>query len=271
MMSIPAGAGALDYTPCCYGSARSVFRGPECDLSGPYLAMLGGSVTFGKYVPQPFPALVEKALALPVANLAMPQGGPDAWLADPVALRIAARARLAVVQVTGAEGLSNPLYRVHSRRNDRVLGPTPALRALYPDLDLTEIHFTRHLVQVLQRQDPARFAEAVTILRETWRSRMLQVLTALPDVLVLWLVAEDAAQDPLFIDRALVDSLRPHARVLALRTSAAARAAGTTGMIFPETEAQQAACLPGPAAHAEIAAALAGAIRAQLEMATGAA
>lgn len=270
-MSIHAGAGALDYAPCCYGSARSVFRGPERDLTGPYLAMLGGSVTFGKYVPQPFPALVEQALGLPVANLAMQHGGPDAWLADPVALRIAARAQLAVVQVTGAEGVSNPLYRVHGRRNDRVLGPTPALRDLYPDIDLTEIHFTRHLVQVLQRQDAARFAEAVAILRESWRNRMLQVLGALPNPLVLWLVAEDAAQDPLFIDRALVDSLRPHARVLAIRISAAARAAGTVGMTFPETEAQQAACLPGPAAHAEIARRLAGVILAQREMATGAA
>ena len=54
MMTIPAGAGALDYFPCRYGASRAVFRGPERDLSRPYVALLGGSATFGKYVATPF-------------------------------------------------------------------------------------------------------------------------------------------------------------------------------------------------------------------------
>ncbi|HLQ19378.1 MAG TPA: DUF6473 family protein, partial [Tabrizicola sp.] len=121
MMSIPAEAGALDYFPCRYGASKALFRGPQRDLSLPYVAMLGGSATFGKYVERPYPALVEAALGRPVANLGGLNAGPDFYLTDPAALDVAARAQVAVVQVTGAEALSNPFYTVHSRRNDRFL------------------------------------------------------------------------------------------------------------------------------------------------------
>ncbi|MCX7286420.1 MAG: DUF6473 family protein, partial [Rhodobacterales bacterium] len=76
MLSIPPGAGALDYSPCCYGQSRSVFRGPSRDLSGDYVAILGGSPTFGKYVALPYPDLVERATGCPVVNLGVQHGGP---------------------------------------------------------------------------------------------------------------------------------------------------------------------------------------------------
>ena len=136
MMTIPAGAGALDYFPCRYGASRAVFRGPERDLSRPYVALLGGSATFGKYVATPFADLVEQALGQPVANLGAQNAGPDFYLADRATLDIAARARVAVVQVTGADTLSNPFYTVHARRNDRFLAASPALRDLYPEVCL---------------------------------------------------------------------------------------------------------------------------------------
>lgn len=268
MLTIPLGAGVLDYAPCRYGQSRIVFRGPPCDLSGPYVAMLGGSATFGKHVARPFPALVQDALTLPVANLGTLNGGPDVYLCDLATLQIAARARLAVVQVTGAEGLSNPLYTVHSRRNDRFLAATPALRALYPQVDFTEIHFTRHLLQVLRRQDPARFPTVVGILQDHWLTRMRELLSRLPRPLFLWLMPDDPDHDPLFIEPPMIDALRPLARILPFGPSPQAR---TRGMTIPGSEAPRAACLPGPAVHAEIAACLVTAIGTGLETETGAA
>lgn len=176
MMSIPAEAGGLDYYPCRYGASKTLFRGPERVLTQPFVAMLGGSPTFGKYVAQPFPALVERALDHPVANLGGLNAGPDFYLSDPAALAVAARARVAVVQVTGAEALTNPYYSVHSRRNDRFLAATPALRALFPTVDFAEVHFTRHLLQVLERSDPAACAQVVSGLKEAWMGRMRRLL-----------------------------------------------------------------------------------------------
>ncbi|MGL4239457.1 DUF6473 family protein [Tabrizicola sp.] len=267
MLMLGAGAGALDYFPCRYGGSRAVFRGPERDLSGPYIAMLGGSPTFGKYVATPYPALVEQALGHPVANLGGLNAGPDFYLSDQAALAIAARARVAVVQITGAEAMSNPFYTVHSRRNDRFLAATPALRALYPEVDFTDIHFTRHLLMVLARAGQDRFGTVVAGLKANWTCRMQRLLARLPGQrLLLWLAdapppdmaTELAASGPLFIDADMIAALRPLVSDLVEAVpSAAARAEGLDRMQVPETEHHAARCLPGPSAHDEVAEALA--------------
>lgn len=265
MMSISPDAGALDYSPCRYGTSRLVFRGPERDLSRPYLAMLGGSPTFGKYVARPFPALVERALGRPVANLGGLNAGPDFYLSDPGTLDVAGRARAAVVQVTGAEALSNPYYTVHARRNDRFVAATPALRALFPQVDFADIHFTRHLLQVLERTDAHAHAQVVAGLKRNWLARMRLLLARLPrHRLLLWLAdappparAERLDPAPPFVDRGMLDALRPDLSDLIVATpSPHARAQRPFDMTYPETEAAQAACLPGAAAHAEVAAQL---------------
>ncbi|MFN3280998.1 MAG: DUF6473 family protein [Tabrizicola sp.] len=265
MLHLDAGAGALDYSPCRYGASRALFRGPARDLTQPYVAVLGGSESFGKYVAKPWPALVETGLGQAVVNLAGQNAGPDFYLSDPAALEVAAGARVAVVQVTGPEALSNPFYTVHARRNDRFLAPTPALRALFPEVDLAEIHFTRHLLSVLNRIDPLRCAVVTEALRRTWVERMRLLLARLPERrLLLWLAdttlssgADRPDRPPVSIDRALVEALACEVSgIVELVPSPKARAMARLDMIYPETEAAQAACLPGAAVHAEVAARL---------------
>ncbi|WP_309667822.1 DUF6473 family protein [Tabrizicola sp.] len=267
-----AGAGAPDYFPCRYGMSRSVFRGPRRDLSGAYLAMIGGSQTFGKYVTAPFPTLVEEAMGVPVANLGGLNAGPEFYLADPETLAIARGARLAVVQITGAEALSNRYYTVHSRRNDRFLGATPALRALYPEVEFTDIHFTRHLLLVLQAAGVDRFAKVVAALKSTWIDRMRTLLSHLPRQRILLWMADDPVPDnatqldpgtpfagpgPLLVDGAMVAALLPEVSTfLQVVPSAAARAEGVRRMQFPESAQHSAHCLPGATAHREAAEAL---------------
>lgn len=258
MMLMEAGAGALDYRPCRYGASKVMFRGPRRDLTRPYVAVLGGSGAFGRYVARPYADLVETALDRPVANLAALNAGPDFYLSDPETLQIAAGAAVAVVQVTGAEALSNPFYTVHSRRNDRFLAATPALRELYPEVDFADIHFTRHLLQVLRRADAGRFTTVVRGLQAAWVDRMRTLLAPLPERrLLLWVTGAGPDSDPLFIDRALIDALKSEvAKVVEATPSARARAMAPFDMTYPETEVVQAACLPGAAVHAELAEAL---------------
>jgi hypothetical protein len=241
--------------------AGAVARWPVPDPDGRYVAILGGSATLGKAVAQPFPALVAAATGLTVLNLGVSNGGPDAYLSDRGVLHLVSRADAAVVQLTGAETLSNPFYSVHSRRNDRFLAATPELHALFPEVDVTEIHFARHLLRVLARIDPDRFAQVVRVLKATWIARMQSLLVHLPlRRRLLWLsevpppgCADGFGATPLFVDQGMLDQLRPlGGEVIVALPSPAARAADM--LAEPRTAA---ADLPGPAAHREIAGTLA--------------
>lgn len=260
-----AGAGALDYFPCRYGKSRLVFRGPGRDLAQPYVVMLGGSQTFGTYVAAPFPTLVEEATGHAVANLGAQHAGLGFYLADPLVLEVASQARLAVVQITGAEALTNRFYTVHSRRNDRFLAATPALTDLFPEVDLTDIHFTRHLMLVLRAAGPDRFAKVVSHLKANWLRGMGTLLAQLPaHRIFVWMAdtplpgrGNDPATGPMFVDRAMVEALLPQtSHFVEAVPSAEARAEGVSRMQFSDGEQDSARLLPGVAAHHELARAL---------------
>ena len=268
MLTNPAGAGALDYFPCRYGQSRSVFRGPVRDLSGDYVVVLGGSPTFGKYVAKPYPDLVEAATGCPVVNLGVLNGGPDVFLSDPAVLDVAARARVAVVQISGAGAISNPYYTVHARRNDRFLAARPALISLFPEVEFTEIHFVRHLLTALKQTDGQRFAQVVRALKANWVARMQELLVHLPPRRILLWLGEasppphasllEAGHGPLFVDSGMLKALNPASGLLIEAIpSAAACAEGVANMHFPLTEEALARCHPGAAVHREIAGLLA--------------
>jgi hypothetical protein len=259
MQSIGADTGASGDGQAVAAKGPSRWPTPGPDTC--YLAILGGSATLGKSVAQPYPALVAAAMGRPVLNLGTLNGGPDAYLSDPEGLHLISRADAAVVQLTGAETLSNPYYSVHSRRNDRFLAATADLRALFPEVDFTEIHFARHLLQVLARTDPDRFAIVVAALQETWVTRMQSLLVHLPlRRRLLWLAdapppesAVTFGPDPLFVDTGMLERLRPLAgEVILAVPSPAARAADAADDPMGEGSG-----LPGPAAHRDIAALLA--------------
>lgn len=267
-----AGESPLDYFPCRYDRSRLLFRGPRRDLSGDYVAFLGGAETYGKFVRDPFPSLVEGVVKLPAVNLGCVQAGPDVYLNDPATMELARRAAVTVVQVTGALNLSNRFYAVHPRRNDRFLRASPLLQALFREVDFTEFTFTRHMVQTLAAVSPDKFQAVQDELRTAWTARMVTLLERLPGPhVLLWLgarpppkAADDAAfTDPPLIHAGMIAALHPHvADYVEVVPSAFARAEGIRGMAYPPQEEQAARGLPGPAIHREIAAALVPAIMA---------
>lgn len=217
----PNMAEGIDYAPCQYGTSRLVFRGPEQDLSGVYVAFIGSTATFGKRVQIPFPAMVEEALGLPAVNLGAVNAGTDTFCQDPTVRAIMRDARACVIQVMGAHKLSNPFYSVHPRRNDRVVAPSKRLKALYPDVDFTDIHFARHLITTLYAVGPDRFEAVRNALRATWVARMGELLAACdgPTVLVD-IHAPDQDRDapdgpePLFVTEEMFAQLTPEPTVI---------------------------------------------------------
>ncbi|MBL4918418.1 DUF6473 family protein [Szabonella alba] len=262
-----AGASALDYFPCSYGGSRLIFRGPKRALAAPYVAVLGGTETYGKFVASPFPAILEHKTGRHVVNLGCLNAGPDVFLQDATVLDLAAQAGLTILQITGAANLSNRFYDVHPRRNDRFLRASPWLRTLYREVDFTEFHFTRHMLHRLHDVSVDRFDLVVTELRAAWIVRMQALLDRLPGpVLLLWMAGHapgpqdaplDLARDPLLVDAAMLAALGPAARNgLQVVYSEAARREGVENLYFSGLERPAAEEVPGTLAHREVAEAL---------------
>ncbi|MEQ9055876.1 MAG: DUF6473 family protein [Roseovarius confluentis] len=199
--------------------SRLALRGPERDLNKPFIAVLGGSETFGKFVDRPYPALLEDRIGRPVVNLGVMHAGASLFSKERWLLDIASGADLTIVQVMGAQNMSNRLYCVHPRRNDRFLTTSAALRIIYPDVDFTEVNFTGHLLETLERSSAARFEIVVEELRWAWVQRMRRIVKSISgDVQLLWMSRrspDDAARDtsssdPMFVTRAMLDELSPH-------------------------------------------------------------
>lgn len=258
------GEGSLDYYPCRYGSTRVLFRGPRRDIDRAYVAVLGGTETYGKFVPVPFPDLIERELGLPVVNLGCMNAGPDVFLNEAAVTEIAAKASVAIVQILGAQNLSNRYYAVHPRRNDRFLGATPLLRAIFPRVDFTEFNFTRHMLMTLQRASADKFEVVAEELRAAWVTRMKLLLSRLGRrVILVWVSDQvppsptrrvDLARNPLLIDSEMIKAIgAPVAAYIEAVFSTAALSQGVEGMAFAPMEAPAAAGLPGPAAHREVA------------------
>ncbi|MDJ0993655.1 MAG: DUF6473 family protein [Dinoroseobacter sp.] len=193
------GADAISYAPCFYENIGGPFRGPKRDLKGAYIACLGGAGMFGKFVPQALPDALETGAGLPAVNLGQVNGGID-FMSDPDVLAIAQHAECTVVELVGAHNLSNRFYRVHARRNDRVISGTPLLQEVFPTLDLSDVHFTRHLLTLMQHIGPRRMETVIEELQQTWLEKMQGFLSRVPGpVILLWMGGErvpERAADP---------------------------------------------------------------------------
>lgn len=266
-----------DYCSYVLGTSRRSFRGPEPDLDKPYLAFLGGSETFGRYVERPYPALLQDALGMTCANFGAINAGVDVFLRDPAVLVACRRAVLTVVAVTGAVNLSNRHYSVHPRRNDRFVQAAPPLKQLYPEADFSDIHFTGHLVRSLRLHDPVRFLAVVEEMQTAWVARMRRLLEEIDGrVILLWTAPvppparglpcglPPSPGVPAFVEGWMLSRLDDllEGRVDCVYGPGAIGA--RAGMCIPEGEGRAAALTPGAAAHVAALEVLAGPLRAAL-------
>jgi len=267
-MSVHGGGyGALEYYPCRYGNSRVLFRGPRKALDTEYIAFLGTTETYGRFVEVPFPELVEQRLHLPCVNFGVVNAGVDLYLQDPAIMELVLESSAKVVQVMGAQNMSNRYYSVHPRRNDRFLKASERLEALYPEVDFTEFHFVRHMLGRLVDTSEDRFSLVVDELRQAWVARMKNVLTQIRGkVVLLWFADQPVPAtpkmpletNPLFVTRDMIETLRPRVSdVVEVVTSTTAQLEGTRGMVYSDLEACAAAEVQGPMAHEEAADALA--------------
>ncbi len=247
-------------------------RGPRRSLRDPYIAFLGSSDTYGSFVTHPFVALAEAEIGMTCVNLGCANAGVDALLNDPDVIEIAAGARMAVVQVSGAQNMSNALYRVHPRRNDRFLSASATLRAIYPEVDFTEFHFNKHMLSSLHDRSANRFRAVRQEIQRAWLARMRLLLDRLgSQTRLLWLrhAPPDPGSmlggDPLMITGSMLDELAGHSGgVIEIAVTPAGRASDLDGMFFGPLQAPIAEMSLGPRAHEKIAGQVVSCLRAAL-------
>jgi len=260
------GGVALDYLPCRYGHSKLLMRGPRKRLVDPYVVFFGGTETYGKFIPRPYPELLERRLGGRMVNMGAVNAGVDAYLNDPHLIAAADKARVTIIQVMGAHNLTNRFYSVHPRRNDRFLRASTLMKTVFRELDFTDYAFTRHLLTAMRDTCDERYGLVVEELKLAWVARMKALLEQISsETVLIWLSRQrpvgsapggphPLGHDPLFVDRAMVDVIRPLVtHYLEVVPSAEALSAGTEGMVFSDLEAPAAAETMSAEAHREVA------------------
>lgn len=213
------GLTGLDYDLCAYEASRLMFRGPKVDFDKPYVAFLGTTETFGKFIPRPFPDLLTEHLPAQALNLGMINAGVDAYLGDAAVMSLAKKADLRVVQVLSALNQSNHFFKVHPRRNDRFVAPSEALVRMFPEVDFAEFHFTKAMLVALHACSKRRYKKLCRELQKIWLRRMSLLLEELggPTVL-LWFSASEPPKngmtdpkDPMLVDAKMLKEIRTKA------------------------------------------------------------
>lgn len=254
--------GGLDYQTCQYGHSKLSFRGPKRHLDGDYVAFLGGTETYGRFVMRPFADLVEDRTGTRCINFGVTNAGVDTFLNDPFFPFAAAKAKLTVLQVVGANNMSNRFFSVHPRRNDRFLRASKTLRGLYPEVDFTEIHFTRHLLSILQQVAPERYGLVIEEIQQAWVARMELLIQRLGgEVALLWFADHrpgkmadqgDVACNPYGVERWMLERLEGcSVGLIEATVSVGATDAGVEGMVFSPVELPMAQSAMNAACHDE--------------------
>lgn len=251
----------LNYNQCRYGQSKLLFRGPRRSLKKDYISFIGGSETYGKFVEKPFVELIEDAKGIPCANFSAVNAGVDAFVHDPSLMGLCSRSQATVIQVMGAQNMSNRFYTVHARRNDRFLKASTLLKSIYRDVDFTEFSFTRHMLKTLKAISPQRFAAIEMELRSAWLARMDLMLRQIDGRrILLWLREPqpeifsnaDLGPEPLFLDAPLVGRLERMVDEI-VEVDIAAERGKLDGMLYSAMELPAAQEMIGPSAHVKIA------------------
>ena len=235
------------------------------------MACVGGDETYGRFVERPFAAILEEKLDRRCLNLGSLFCGVEALCSDAGLFKLLNRAELCVLQAPGILSQTNHFYRVHPRRNDRVLTPTSGLIDLYPEVDFTDVHFVHHMMSRLHSHQDARFEIVVDELRRNWVRQIsgllhrLEVPVILLGLRVVHHKDRDHQKERTVVTPEMFEALRPLcADLIEVSTAVSGQSDALEDMLFGTLQQPMAEHMIGPAAHKTIADALLGPIRRQI-------
>ena len=194
-----------------FGRSKQIFRGPKPDLGAPYLTFIGGSETFGKFVLEPYPKLVENRINTTCVNLGTPGAGPGFFLKDPVVLETCSRSTRCFIQVMDVAPLSNRMYEVYPRRNMRLRCVSGVLRSLYPQVDFSGFRYVSAMIRKLKEVDRDGYKVVLAEQRSAWLARMLELLMDIETTkTLLWIRPDGGNGLNQSVTQEMVDVLASH-------------------------------------------------------------
>jgi Domain of unknown function (DUF6473) len=126
---------AIDYAITDVPGAGEL-RGPvPSDLSpGAYAVCLGAAQTFGCFCDEPYPALLQRQLGIPMLNLGFPGPGPRFFTRKPGLMRLVNQARFAIVQALSGRSVECSYFACPLDRGSLIpralIGTRPPIDAL---------------------------------------------------------------------------------------------------------------------------------------------
>ncbi len=200
------------------GGARLPIRPLPKALQRDYVVFLGSDDTYGCHLSYPFTDLIEDATGIQTVNLGCVGARIDAFQQNEGILEMCRGARLVFIEALGAEAMSNRLYRVDVRNNQRLIRVTKYLKALYEGVDFSGIETVGELLTMLAQLSEEKLYFVRLELHMAWVARMKRLIKQIGvPVILLWLADHDpfyAAtggtifRDPLFVDRTMLEALR---------------------------------------------------------------
>ncbi|MGB1234325.1 MAG: DUF6473 family protein, partial [Planktomarina sp.] len=203
-----APAGALDGE---YQLGRLHFRGRQIQTTRAHITLLGGTETYGRFMPDPYAKGLRRVLDCPVRNLGVINGGLDCLQRVMQLLQPQDRVQSIVLETPGLLMQSNPFYDVHPYRNDRITRLKPLFLNVFPKVDELTLHFVGHLWHQCKTWHPEQAGRLVQMLRDTWLNTMEGILLNCPAPVHLLHFAGNSAGGPrvtLPMIQALKDGLR---------------------------------------------------------------
>ena len=211
----------FDYKTYRFGRSRQVFRGPQPTLKGKYIASIGSSYTFGRYVDTTYLDHLAQEFDVPVANFGTDGAGPGFFLGDPEVKKAASNARLCIVQAMSAASISNRMFTVRPRRNARLHEVSDLLMGIFPEVDFDRFAFTKPMLRYLRELDESRFRLIANEMKNAWIGRTQTLLSSLEcPTLLLWFSqreSSDLLSDPsdptgmhypYYVDSAMIDTVK---------------------------------------------------------------
>ncbi|MEM6622865.1 MAG: DUF6473 family protein [Pseudomonadota bacterium] len=211
----------FDYQTYRFGRSRQIFRGPQPEVSGKYVAFIGSGYTFGRYSDMPFAEILGRQLEMTTLNLGTEGAGPGFFLGDPEVRGAASKAAVTVVEAMSASAISNRMFTVRPRRNSRLHEVSDLLTGIYPEVDFDRFAYTKPMLRYLKELDEARFRLVVNEMKNAWIGRTQTLLSSLKSqTLLFWFSRrhpDDLISDqsdptgmhyPHYVDRAMLDAVK---------------------------------------------------------------
>lgn len=209
---------AIDYQLWKLPGTNLEARGPGLpELPERFFVAIGAAQTFGRFVPQPYCALVAERIGLPAVNLGFSGAGPSFFTQHPPLLDVINRAEFAIMQFFSGRSVSNSRFVVQLNQGlVRPRGAVPEVPAAFAEDAYRRFLHDESIEEVVRLRTEARvnyIAEMNALLDRIHVPVMLLYWSTRPPDYVegIETIGDYWGEFPHFVNSAVISNVRERA------------------------------------------------------------